>query len=37
MVAPTSRYLGLRDSKGLVFHLQTHKSLIRDVSRHQIP
>jgi hypothetical protein len=37
MVAPTSRYSGLRDSKGLVFHLQTHESLIRDVSRRQIP
>jgi hypothetical protein len=37
MVAPTSRYSGLRDSKGLVFHLQTHESPIRDVSRRQIP
>jgi hypothetical protein len=37
MVAPTYRYLGLRDSKGLVFHLQTHESPIRNVSRRQIP
>jgi hypothetical protein len=36
MVAPTSLYLGLRDSKGLVFHLQTHEPPIRDVSRRQI-
>jgi hypothetical protein len=25
MVAPTSRYSGLHDSKGLVFHLQSHE------------
>jgi hypothetical protein len=37
MVAPTSRYSGLRDSEGFIFHLQTHESMIRDVSRHQIP
>jgi hypothetical protein len=37
MVAPTSHYSGLHDSKGLVFHLQTHEPLIRDVSRCQIP
>ena len=37
MVAPTSRYSGLRDSKGLVFHIQSHESPIRDVSRRQIP
>jgi hypothetical protein len=37
MIAPTSCYLGLRDSKGLVFHLQTHEPPIHDVPRHQIP
>jgi hypothetical protein len=37
MVAPTSHYSGLHDSKGLVFHLQTHEPSIRDVSIRQIP
>ena len=37
MVAPTSRYSGLRDSKGLVFHFQTHEPPMCDVSRHHIP
>ena len=36
MVAPTSYYSGLRDSEGLVFHLQTHESPIHDISRRQI-
>jgi hypothetical protein len=37
MVAPTSHYSGLRNSKGLVFHLQTHEPPICDVSRSHIP
>jgi hypothetical protein len=40
MVAPTSRYSGLRDSKGLVFHLQTHEpryAMYRDVRSHGCP
>jgi hypothetical protein len=37
MVAPTSCYSGLHNSKGLVFHLQTHEPLIRNALRCQIP
>jgi hypothetical protein len=38
MASPTSCYLGLHDSKGLVFHLQSHEPLIREMVRsHSCP
>jgi hypothetical protein len=33
LVVPTSCYSGLHDSKGLVFHLQTHKPPIQEMFR----